>query len=101
MNFSRKARREVLITLLILFSLCLLYQLVFGSGGFLSVRAYQEELSVLEQENLELEQENAAVADAIERLQNDPEELERIAREELNLARPGDVIITLPEKPPE
>jgi cell division protein FtsB len=36
----------------------------------------------------------------IERLHNDPGMLERLAREDLGLVRPGDVIVELPVAPP-
>jgi cell division protein FtsB len=36
--------------------------------------------------------------DLIERVENDPLTLERLAREELGLVRPGDVVIVLPEE---
>ncbi|HLF56089.1 MAG TPA: septum formation initiator family protein [Thermoanaerobaculia bacterium] len=35
----------------------------------------------------------------IERLQNDPATLDRVAREELGLVRPDEVVIVLPETP--
>jgi len=37
--------------------------------------------------------------DLIERVENDPLTLERLAREDLGLIRPGDVVIVLPETP--
>ncbi len=37
----------------------------------------------------------------IESIQNDPAVLERLAREDLGLVREGDVVIVLPEPPPE
>lgn len=38
----------------------------------------------------------------VERLADDPQTLERLAREELGLVRPGDVVVVLPEgEPPE
>lgn len=96
MKFSRKARHEVLILLLIISSVALVYQLLFGSAGYMRVRSYQEELQQLRLENARLRQENGKIIQSIEKLKSDPEELERIARDELDLARPGDIVITLP-----
>jgi len=96
MKFSRKARHEVLILLLIICSVALVYQLLFGGAGYITVRSYQEELRQLRLENARLRQENGKIIQSIEKLKSDPEELERIARDELDLARPGDIVITLP-----
>ena len=37
----------------------------------------------------------------VDRLREDPAMLERLAREDLGMVRPGDVILVLPEEPPE
>ena len=37
--------------------------------------------------------------DRIERIENDPAMLERLAREQLGMVREGDVVIVLPEEP--
>jgi cell division protein FtsB len=55
----------------------------------------------LRQEIEELQQENAHLRDHIERLKSDPDAIEHEAREKLHYARPGEVIYTLPEPPPQ
>jgi len=40
------------------------------------------------------------LSDRIRRLRHDPTELERLARQELGLVKPGDVVIILPSKTP-
>jgi cell division protein FtsB len=47
-------------------------------------------VAVLDAENRKLEAEVAA-------LRNDPKAAEKVAREKLNLVRPGEVVIMLPE----
>jgi len=97
MNLSRKARREIL---LILFGCCLLssaYLLIFGLGGFVLLNQVRDELEKLEIENQELHKMNTQSAWELEKLKKDPKKLERVLREKLDYARPGDVIITLPE----
>ena len=42
---------------------------------------------------------SAVLKDRIELVETDPATLERLAREELGLVRPGDVVILLPEEP--
>ena len=47
-----------------------------------------------------LHQESKRLRSRIERLRHDPGTLERLAREELGMARPGDVIFELPPETP-
>src|SRR6266446_3481411 len=69
---------------------------IFGTHGFLAMRRTQQEikkvtagLDQLNKENLQLEQE-------VRELKTDPHKIEKIARDELGLARPGEVIIKIP-----
>ena len=100
MHLSRKARRELL---LILFFVCLFsyaYLLTYGSGGFIELDRTHSKLVQLELENQRLHEVNRQKAQQLERIKSDPEELERILREKLDYARPGDVIITFPDHEP-
>lgn len=70
---------------------------IFGTHGFLAMRRTQQEikkvttgLDQLNKENLQLEQE-------VKDLKTDPRKIERIARDELGLAKPGEVIIKIPQ----
>ena len=100
MKFSSKARRELTLIVFCLTSLGLLGLLIFGRGGYLQVRTVRERLYELKKENHELRLENYDVRELIRRVQEDPAEIERIARKELNLAQPGDWIVTLTEPVP-
>ncbi|MGB0064231.1 MAG: septum formation initiator family protein, partial [Terracidiphilus sp.] len=53
----------------------------------------------LQQEIQNLQQENAQMREQIQRLQSDPEAIEREAREKLHYAKPGEVIYALPAQP--
>lgn len=97
MKFSRKAKREIFWILLILLAFALPYPLFFGEGGYLQLRQYHEELSQLQVENERLRAQYRAYLDRIGRLKNDPAEIERIARERYDFARPGDIIVNLPD----
>lgn len=100
MKFSRKTREEIFFIVLFLASAPLLYILFFGSGSFLELRDYNAELERIAIDNARLQEENARISRQIQRLKNDPHEIERIAREKYNLARPGDVIVSLPDGNP-
>jgi len=100
MKFSSKARREITLIAFCLTSLSLLGMLIFGRGGYLQVRTVRERLNELRKRNHELHLENQSVYEMILRVQEDPAEIERIARKEFNLAQPGDWIVTLTDPPP-
>ena len=65
--------------------------------GWFAVRGRAQELSELHQQIEAMENENASMRREIENL-NDPfgGEIERRAREELNLARPDEAILAVP-----
>jgi cell division protein FtsB len=76
------------------------YHAVFGANGFLvyldkktESRKLQHELEVIQQDNTQREE-------RIKALTNDPQTIEREAREKLKYARKGDVIYTLPPAKP-
>jgi cell division protein FtsB len=87
--------------LLALALLALLVHDVFGDHGFLAMRRTQKEVEKLREEIQQLDQENARLAEEVKALKSDPRIIERIAREEMGLARPGELVFNLPPKPPE
>ena len=98
MTFSRKARRELFWILLFLCCLPLMYALVLGDGGFVQLRKHRKELLELQLLNARLKEEYHSHLRKIEKLKTDPHEIERIAREQYNLARPGDIIVNLQDQ---
>ena len=74
---------------------------IFGDRGFLAMRRAQKEVEQLQQEIQQLNEENARLAEQVKALKTDPRIIERIAREEMGLAKPGELIFKLPPKPPE
>ena len=70
-----------------------------GEHGHLKMRQRQGEVQQLELDVSQLEKENQRLEQHVQRLQSDPAAIERIAREEMKLARPGEIIFTLPAPP--
>ncbi len=68
---------------------------VFHKDGILTVNEFREEQSKLISDNQALAQENRRLAEEIEELKNDPFAIEKIAREKLNLVRPGETVYQL------
>jgi len=71
---------------------------IFGEHGYLALRREQRDLNELQQQIQELQQENKQLESQIKALKSDPKAIEKQAREGLGLARPGELIFTLPEK---
>jgi cell division protein FtsB len=71
---------------------------VYGWQGVVRLRHMREQLLALERDNTALRQQAERLTQVIDRLRNDPAYLERIAREERGMARPGETILKFPSK---
>jgi cell division protein FtsL len=70
---------------------------VFGTHGFLVMRRTQNEIRRVKADLEALRKENAALAQEVKDLNTDPRLIEKIARDDLGLARPGEIIIRIPQ----
>lgn len=77
----------------------LLIQDIFGTHGVLAMHRSLQEAAAAQKEIDQLNQENRKLQDRVEQLKTDPSEIERIAREDMGLARPGEYIFKVPAKP--
>ncbi len=75
-------------------SLCLLTAV--GDRGALHLWHLRAEKAGLDEANYRLQKENDTLRERISKLRNDDFYLEKMAREELNLVRPGEVIYRFP-----
>lgn len=71
---------------------------IFGTHGFLAMRRTQIEIKQVEADLAHLKQENEALEQETKDLKSDPRLIEKIARDDLGLARPGEIIIRLPQE---
>lgn len=94
--WSRYAR-----TILGLALLLLAVHDVFGDHGLLAMRRTQSQMKELRGEIDRLNQQNSDLSKQVQALRTDPKAVERIAREEMGLARPGEMIFKLPDQPQE
>jgi cell division protein FtsB len=82
-----------------LFAVILLIALVvgslFGDRGILQLVSQRERTQAMAREIDELREENRRLAQEIQELQKDPRAIERLAREELGLARPGERVFVI------
>ena len=65
---------------------------LFGDRGLLHLIDQRHRAEALAREVEELEEENARLATEISALRTDPRAIERVAREELGLLRPGETL---------
>ena len=72
---------------------------IHGDKGFLAMWEKQHELARLESETADIKSVNAKLRQEIWRLRNDLEYIEKIAREELRLVRPGEVVFEFADEP--
>jgi cell division protein FtsL len=70
---------------------------IFGTHGFLAMRRTKLEIERVQKDINRLAKENAELSDEVKSLKTDPHKIESIARDELGLAKPGDVIIKIPQ----
>ena len=96
---DRKKVPQWVVWLLALALLALVAHDLFGEHGYLAMRRSRQELEERRQEMQTLIEQNKRLAEEVKALKSDPRMIEKVAREQLKLARPGEVIYTLPESP--
>ncbi len=87
--------------LLLVLCVALVAHEIFGEHGWLALRRQRKEAESLQLQIQQLQQANQKLEQQIKALKSDPKAIEKQAREQLKLARPGEVIYTLPEKEPK
>ena len=70
---------------------------VFGAHGFMAMRRTQTEIEKVRKDIDRLNSENIELGQQVKALKSDPHLIEKIAREELQHAKPGEVIIRIPQ----
>jgi cell division protein FtsB len=80
-----------------LLTVAMLLLAVFNDKGAMQVRAQAKKLTAIEEEIQKLEAENKKLNGEIQALRTDSTTVERLAREELKLVKPGEVVIVTPE----
>ncbi len=82
-----------------LIAIALVVHSIFGENGFLTLRQKRREYKSLSHQIVQLKQENGSLEKEVQGLKSDPATIERYAREELHMARQGEVIYMLPQQP--
>lgn len=77
----------------------LLLQDVFGTHGLVAMRRSKAEIQAVQAQIQQLDQENQELQQRIHSLKTDPAAIEKIARDRMGLARPGEIIFQIPDSP--
>jgi cell division protein FtsB len=72
---------------------------LFGDRGLFQLVSQRERAEALAREIDQLRADNSRLATEIAGLRADPAAIERLAREELGLARPGETVFLIREEP--
>ncbi len=86
-------RQKILLSIVIVLLFSLLVFIMFSDSGLADLFKLKSERDRLLQENARLKRENLTMYRMIERLKNDPEYIESIARKELGMIKNGEVIL--------
>jgi cell division protein FtsB len=100
-GWQRGTNSRNIVLSLILVCVVLIVHEIFGEHGLLALRHQRQEYESLQREIRQLQEENQKLEQQIKALKSDPKAVEKQAREQLRLARPGEIIYTLPEKDPK
>ena len=80
-----------------LLTVAMLLLAVFNEKGALQVHARATKLTAIEAEVSKLEAENKQLHSDIQSLRTDSNTIEKLAREELKLVKPGEIVLVTPE----
>ena len=76
----------------------LLLQDVFGTHGLMAMHRSKAQIRDVEAQIQQLDKENSDLQQHIKDLRTDPSAIEKIARDRMGLARPGELIFRMPDK---
>ena len=96
-QFLQKSKKAAAIALCTLLLVGFAAHEVFSPNGYMARRRRRAEIQGLTADIERLKKENLDLSGRIHDLRSKPEAIEKIAREQLKLGRPNDVIVTLPQ----
>ena len=74
---------------------------IFGDHGFIAMGRTRKEIEQMRDDITRLNDENRALSNQVTALKSDPRMIEQIARDEMGLARPGEIIFKVPSDSPD
>jgi cell division protein FtsB len=95
-TFMKSVLNQVAVGVFALLAIATLVLAIFNDKGLIQVRAQIETLKTLEADITRIQAENKSMIEEIQALQSDPATIEKLAREELKLVKPGEVVLVTP-----
>src|SRR4051795_4964494 len=89
-------RRKIATAGIALFAASLGFHVIFGANGMLEYRNKRAEYQRIQVEVKQLESENARLEQGNNALKTDPRTIEREAREQFGMMRPGEIVMRMP-----
>lgn len=83
----------------VVLALLVTWHVIYGRHGVSVWQQKRAEDRALQQEIKDLQQENAEMRQLVQRLESDPEAIEREAREKLHYTKQGEVVVAMPAQP--
>jgi cell division protein FtsB len=94
---ARQVRPGSYVAISLVFSAFVFGFFLLSPSGLLKVRKQRIQLAAMQADVEKLYAENRRLEEEVVALKTDPKAVEKIARETLNLVRPGEVVLLLPE----
>jgi cell division protein FtsB len=92
-------RRKFATIAVVVFTAWMLLHVMLGANGMVIYQQKKNDIQTLKKEVDALQKENDQYSQQIRALQTDPRMIEKVAREQLQYTRPGEVIYVSPEPP--
>ena len=99
LDWTQRLWRPAATVVVIVLALLVTWHVIYGEHGLSVWHEKRSEDKALQREIKDLQQENAQMRQRIDRLNSDPDAIEREAREKLHYAKPGEVIVNLSDQP--
>jgi cell division protein FtsB len=96
----RRRRRRAVQYVLVLIGCVLIIDALVGDKGLLAMRKARKEYQVLEGSLATEKAANDRLREEVQRLREDPETIEDVARKDLGLIKPGEKLFILRDAPP-
>jgi len=92
-----RIRRQLATGAVALLTIWLFVHVLFGANGMVVYRQKKNEIQDLQTQVSTLQEENDHYSTQIKALQTDPKMIEKVAREQLQYTRPGEVVYVAPD----
>jgi len=89
----KSLKRKIKLLFLSLIIFLVVYLTIFGNNGILKIRQIEQETKRVQQASENLKTENEKLKKEINLLQQDDKYIEKIAREELGMVQPDEIIV--------